>query len=160
MFATHTDWMESTCHYAAAFSGFRYRLLAGPYRTEAEATAVLDFARDWALHASGDTAATTYRYAVYAAFDGHCRSILGEIKPMKPGGLVRFDGYEIGPCRRCRHDGDRDRFYEEACEPAEADVWTLYGHLPGQGVEAIGDFDTREHAAEVFARITGERYGD
>src|SRR5262249_41127367 len=36
-----------------------------------------------------------------------------------------------------------------------ADVWTLYGHIDGEGVEAIGDFATREHAEEVFRRITG-----
>src|SRR5271170_7909482 len=43
----------------------------------------------------------------------------------------------------------------EVCEPSEADVWTLYGHINGEGVQAIGDFDTRERAEEVFALITG-----
>jgi len=33
----------------------------------------------------------------------------------------------------------------------------LWPH-PGQGAEAIGDFDTSEHAEEVFARITGRSY--
>jgi hypothetical protein len=46
------------------------------------------------------------------------------------------------------------------CEPHEADVWTLYGHIPWRGIEAIGDFDTREHAEEVYARITGVPYDD
>jgi hypothetical protein len=45
--------------------------------------------------------------------------------------------------------------FVEPCEPFEADFWTLYGHIPGEGVQAIGDFDTRQHAEEVFARITG-----
>ena len=71
---------------------------------------------------------------------------------------TQFDDYEIAPCRRLREDGERVRFYYESCEPHEADVWTLYGHIPGQGVQAIGDFDTREHAEEAFARITGRRY--
>jgi len=71
---------------------------------------------------------------------------------------TRFDDYEIAPCRRLQEDGERVRFYYESCEPHEADVWTLYGHIPGQGAEAIGDFDTSEHAEEVFARITGRSY--
>jgi hypothetical protein len=159
MFATHTNWTESTCYYAAASHGNHYRLLAGPYRTEAEATAVLPFVQDWAMNASRDPAAPSYRYTVFTSYDGHSHSILGELKPLKPGGLTCFNSYEIGPCRRFREDGQRDRFYYEACAPDEADVWTLYGHIPGRGVDAIGDFETREHAEEVFARITGQRYG-
>lgn len=30
--------------------------------------------------------------------------------------------------------------------------------LPGEGVEAIGDFHSRDHAEEVFSRITGRPY--
>jgi len=48
--------------------------------------------------------------------------------------------------------------FVEPCESSEADFWTLYGHIPGEGVQASGDFDTREHAEEVFARITGRPY--
>jgi hypothetical protein len=47
------------------------------------------------------------------------------------------------------------------CEPAsdgEAQFWSLYGHIPGQGLECIGDFKTRELAEEVYARITGRLY--
>lgn len=69
---------------------------------------------------------------------------------MKP-----FDNYEISPCRRYEEPDSPGKFYFEVCDPDEADVWTLYGHIPGQGVQAIGDFDTREHAEEVFERITG-----
>jgi hypothetical protein len=36
-----------------------------------------------------------------------------------------------------------------------ADFWTLCGHIPGQGVQAIGDFDTRQHVEEVFSHVTG-----
>jgi hypothetical protein len=72
---------------------------------------------------------------------------------------ARFDAYEIAPCRRFREDGDRDRFYYEPCKPEEADVWTLYGHIPGEGVEAIGDFESCKQAEQVYARITGDAYG-
>ena len=71
---------------------------------------------------------------------------------------TRFDGYEIQPCRRYREPDEPDRAFVEPCESFEADFWTVYGHIPGEGVQAIGDFDTREHAEEVYARITGRTY--
>jgi hypothetical protein len=69
---------------------------------------------------------------------------------MKP-----FDNYEISPCRRSEEPDSPGRQFFEVCEPEEADVWTLYGHVNGEGVQAIGDFATREYAEEVFFRITG-----
>jgi len=66
-----------------------------------------------------------------------------------------YDNYEISPCTRTEEPDKPGHFYFEVCEPHEADVWTLYGHIDGEGVEAIGDFATREHAEEVFRRITG-----
>jgi hypothetical protein len=69
---------------------------------------------------------------------------------MKP-----FDNYEISPCRRYEEPDSPGKFYFEVCDPAEADVWTLYGHIPGEGVQAIGDFSKREYAEEAFQRITG-----
>jgi hypothetical protein len=69
---------------------------------------------------------------------------------MKP-----YDNYEISPCTRTEEPDKPGTFYFEVCEPHEADVWTLYGHLPEGGVEAIGDFATREAAEKTFQRITG-----
>jgi hypothetical protein len=69
---------------------------------------------------------------------------------MKP-----FDNYEISPCRRYEEPDSPGRQFFEVCEPEEADVWTLYGHINGEGVQAIGDFATREYAEEAFFRITG-----
>ena len=66
-----------------------------------------------------------------------------------------YDNYEISPCTRTEEPDKPGHFFFEVCEPREADVWTLYGHIDGEGVEAIGDFATREHAEEVFRRITG-----
>ena len=66
-----------------------------------------------------------------------------------------FDNYEISPCARFEEPDVPGKFYYEVCEPEEADVWTLYGHINGQGVQAIGDFSKREYAEEVFERITG-----
>ncbi|QVL31637.1 hypothetical protein KIH39_22765 [Telmatocola sphagniphila] len=72
--------------------------------------------------------------------------------------LTRFDDYEIQPCRRYILEDEPDRSYVEPCEGFEADFWTLYGHITGEGVQAIGDFGTRRHAEEVFAKITGRSY--
>jgi hypothetical protein len=69
-----------------------------------------------------------------------------------------YDNYEISPCRRYEEPDSPGRFYFEVCEPSEADVWTLYGHIDGEGVEAIGDFSSREAAERVFFRITGQPF--
>ena len=72
-----------------------------------------------------------------------------------------FDNYEISPCHRLDDAGlpDPDGQIFEVCEPDEADVWTLYGHIPSEGAQAIGDFTTREDAEEVFERIVGVPFG-
>lgn len=62
--------------------------------------------------------------------------------------LIPYDGYEIHGCK------DYGGFVEQVSD-AEAEFWSLYGHIPGQGVECIGDFKTRQHAEEVRQRITG-----
>lgn len=72
--------------------------------------------------------------------------------------MKAFDNYEISPCRRHEETDSPGKFYFEVCEPGEADVWTLYGHIAGEGVMAIGDFDTRERAEEAFCRITGMQF--
>ncbi|OWK45574.1 hypothetical protein [Fimbriiglobus ruber] len=66
-----------------------------------------------------------------------------------------YDNYEISPCTRTEEPESPGTYYFEVCEPEEADVWTLYGHIDGEGVEAIGDFATREHAEYTFQRIVG-----
>jgi hypothetical protein len=67
-----------------------------------------------------------------------------------------FDGYEIHAVKRCT---EADRSFCEQVDDHEADFWSLYGHIPGHGVECIGDFRSRAFAEEVYARITGRRYG-
>lgn len=66
-----------------------------------------------------------------------------------------FDDYEIHGVREFGKGKHR------CCEPVpddEAQFWSLYGHIPGQGLECIGDFKTRSLAEEVYARITGQRF--
>lgn len=62
--------------------------------------------------------------------------------------LIPYDDYEI---HGCKDFGD----FTEQVPDDEAEFWSLYGHIPGQGVECIGDFTSRHHAEEVLERITG-----
>ncbi len=66
---------------------------------------------------------------------------------MKP-----FDNYEV---HGVAEFGRGRKRYCEQVPDEEAQFWSLYGHIPGQGLECIGDFKTRRHAEEVRERITG-----
>lgn len=66
-----------------------------------------------------------------------------------------YDNYEISGCWRI---GDGADSCIETCDDADAQFWTLYGHIDGEGVEAIGNFSSREAAEQVFFRITGQPF--
>jgi hypothetical protein len=66
-----------------------------------------------------------------------------------------FDDYEISGVRE--YSEGVSSFCEQVDDEG-AQFWSLYGHIPGQGVECIGDFKTRELAEETYARITGRLY--
>jgi hypothetical protein len=68
---------------------------------------------------------------------------------------IPFDRYEIHGVREFGRG--KSRHCEQVADE-EAQFWSLYGHIPGQGVECIGDFKSREFAEEVYARITGKPY--
>lgn len=104
-----------------------------------------------------DVAVWQVEAALKAAFDAG-QSTASQPPHQRTEGQVRFDDYEIQPCRRYIDMDEPQVSFVEPCEPSEVDFWTLYGHIPGEGAQAIGDFDTRQHAEEVFARITGCPY--
>jgi hypothetical protein len=85
-----------------------------------------------------------------------------KIIPAPPPGLpTPFDAYEIHGMKRLPPQGQEEepvgRIINncEQVSDAEAEFWSLFGHIPSQGLDCIGDFATREHAEEVLARITG-----
>ena len=95
--------------------------------------------------------------ALTAAFEAGAKS--RHLKPASEEGLpTRFDAYEIQPYLRNREEIEPDEEVIVACDPDEAGLWRLYGHIPSEGLRAIGDFESGEQAEEVFARITGQRY--
>jgi hypothetical protein len=93
-----------------------------------------------------------------------CGSAIASLgKPIRSAANARsdlpipFDLYEIHGVREFGRGKSR---HCEQVPDEKAQFWSLYGHIPGQGVECIGDFKSREFAEEVYARITGESYDD
>ena len=69
---------------------------------------------------------------------------------------ARFDAHEIHSVRE--FDGGGGKYCEQQVPEEEAEFWSLYGHVPGEGVICIGDFQTRQFAEEIYARMTGAPY--
>jgi len=66
--------------------------------------------------------------------------------------MKRFDAYEISGVKK-----DEEGFCEVITDPdIRPDFWSLYGHIEGEGVRCIGDFDSQDHAVEVYNLIVGE----
>ncbi|MGH7194055.1 MAG: hypothetical protein ACREJM_11070 [Candidatus Saccharimonadales bacterium] len=62
-----------------------------------------------------------------------------------------FDAYEVHGVRAYGRGVNR---YCEQVPDDQAQFFSLFGHIPGQGLECIGDFKSRALAEEVAARIT------
>ena len=74
--------------------------------------------------------------------------------------IQKFDAYEISPVSEdsrgnCMPHEVLSLAEQTAREDGGVVYWTLYGHLKGHGVQAIGDFTDYESVAEVYSRITG-----
>lgn len=69
-----------------------------------------------------------------------------------------FDAIELAPVA-VYEDGECEP-YESLADIPKAEVhqvlWSIYGHTPGEGVQCIGDFTTRDHALEVIRRLLGD----
>ena len=114
-----------------------------------------------------DLAVWQLKSALQSAFDAGAQSAPPATAPA-PGLPARFDDYEIHGVKRFdplpgqeeQSQGQVIAGHYEQVDDAKADFWSLFGHIPGQGLDCVGDFPTREHAEEIFARITGRRYLD
>src|SRR5262245_45987612 len=73
--------------------------------------------------------------------------------------IARFDNFEIEPRIAHWEDGDPRRPDHIICEEHEADLWRLCGTRHGQDSVCIGEYATRALAEDVYAGITGRRYG-
>lgn len=74
-----------------------------------------------------------------------------------------YDAYEIHPCllldangTHVRNDDTTGLSYEQCYEhDPNITVWTVYGHIPGQGLESISDHPTKEEAEKFLTIIKG-----
>lgn len=81
--------------------------------------------------------------------------------------MIPFDAYEISMVHEFLSwgtDDDNEGVIHRCesgavcqCELGQDDktYWSLYGHIPGQGAECIGDFKSEADAREILARILG-----
>jgi hypothetical protein len=84
----------------------------------------------------------------------------------------RFDAFEINPVLEQDVDGMGGRMVCEAFDSIEEAktalreaednaaidariLWTLYGHIEGEGVEAIADFPSEDMAFDLLYKLTG-----
>lgn len=81
-----------------------------------------------------------------------------------PKPIIRYDAYEIAPCIRTDVDKDGIEIYQaipntKSLTPGQKKrlIFTLYGHIHGEGVQAIGDFREWNFAVECYQKITGVR---
>jgi hypothetical protein len=109
-----------------------------------------------------DVAVWQLKAALRAAYDA--RVTTGPAQTPDSGLPTPFDAYEIHGMRRLPGRGTEEdpvglAIYDcEQVPDDRAEFWSLFGHIPGHGLDCIGDFATREHAEEVFARISGQPY--
>lgn len=69
-----------------------------------------------------------------------------------------FDALEVAPIAPLNGHGVYESL-EDIDDVPEEDrdriMWTVFGHTPGEGVVAIGDFSSRDEALEVVRRLLG-----
>lgn len=77
--------------------------------------------------------------------------------------LTPYDAYEISKVHAFTGNSEAGDWVER-CECSQDDggcpspsecrtFWSLYGHIPGEGAECIGDFETEEGARSILERI-------
>lgn len=60
--------------------------------------------------------------------------------------MNNYDAYEITPMRLVENDPVLGEIVEPADPGDKVHFWTLFGHVPGEGVECLDDFPTEEAA--------------
>lgn len=75
-----------------------------------------------------------------------------------------FDSFEISPVILIEVLDDGTEVVEAVLEsdvlPEDIYIWTVYGHLPIGGVDALADFDTKEQAMYIYEALMNTYTGD
>lgn len=73
---------------------------------------------------------------------------------------TEYDCYEVHPVRDIAklEDGydPENGTMCDVCEPEDAEFWSVYGHVIGEGLVCLADCDTQELAKEVESMLTVE----
>lgn len=73
-------------------------------------------------------------------------------------GLV-FDAIELAPMLEIDDEGTVEQVWS-LVELSEAErervTWSIFGHMPGRGLECIGDFESRDLALDVIRMLLGD----
>jgi hypothetical protein len=80
------------------------------------------------------------------------------VRTRSDGGRV-FDAIELAPVAQIDAEGTCEVY--ECLEDIDVELrgsafWSVYGHTPREGVQCLGDFETREHALEALRRLLGD----
>ena len=70
-----------------------------------------------------------------------------------------FGAIELAPVIAIHSDGTCEALESVEDVPEEDRgriLWSFYGHTPGEGVQCLGDFTTRDHALEAMRRLFGD----
>jgi hypothetical protein len=70
-----------------------------------------------------------------------------------------FDAIELAPVAVIDSDGTCEAFENLEDVPDElrdSVCWSIYGHTPGEGVQCLSDFTTRDDALEALRRLLGD----
>ena len=84
--------------------------------------------------------------------------------PDTPGGELNWpieacDSTEVHGVRKCEGPPDTDgKYCLEQCEDAEAEMFSVYVHHPGKGLDCVGDF-TLKADAEAYAAELDRQHG-
>jgi hypothetical protein len=77
----------------------------------------------------------------------------------RPDGGPLFDAIELAPVITIDSDGTCEAL-ESVTDVPEEDrgriFWSFHGHTPGEGVQCLGDFTTRDDAIEALRRLLGD----
>lgn len=60
-----------------------------------------------------------------------------------------FDAFELQPVKKVGEVAEGSEAWE-VCEEDDAEMWSVYIHVPGEGLQCIADCETKESAEKLY----------